>query len=179
MDELPLVLLGLRSAWREDPDCSPAELVYGTSLCLPGEAFSQHESRTCQPSALFLTSLQQSMRKLLPPAPLFHGGSPSFVPNNLSATGYVFVRRDSHKGPLQRPYTGPFKILRTNSKFFTVLVNGKSDVISVDRLKPAFVSSPLPQKVYKKPDQQPVQQNPVTLKTSRYGRQIRAPLRFA
>ena len=29
MDALPLALLGFRSAWREDADISPAELVYG------------------------------------------------------------------------------------------------------------------------------------------------------
>ena len=32
MTELPLVLLGLRSAWREDADCTPADLVFGTAL---------------------------------------------------------------------------------------------------------------------------------------------------
>ena len=32
MDHLPMVLLGIPTAWREDPDCSPAELVYGSTL---------------------------------------------------------------------------------------------------------------------------------------------------
>ena len=39
MDELPLVLLGLRSAPKEDLGCSPSELVYGTTIRLPGEFF--------------------------------------------------------------------------------------------------------------------------------------------
>ncbi|GFS08701.1 Pol polyprotein [Elysia marginata] len=30
--ELPMVLLGIRSSWRVDPGCSPAELVYGSTL---------------------------------------------------------------------------------------------------------------------------------------------------
>ena len=34
---LPLVLLGIRSVLRQDLQCSVAELVYGTSLRLPGE----------------------------------------------------------------------------------------------------------------------------------------------
>ena len=38
--ELPLVFLGIRSSWRVDPGCSPAELVYGSTLRLPGELFS-------------------------------------------------------------------------------------------------------------------------------------------
>ena len=32
--KLPLVLLGIRSSWRIDPGCSPAELVYGTTIRL-------------------------------------------------------------------------------------------------------------------------------------------------
>jgi hypothetical protein len=57
MDELPVVLLGLRSAWREDPDCSPAELVYGCTLHLPGEFLRSPNSRSNQPSIFFLASI--------------------------------------------------------------------------------------------------------------------------
>ena len=39
MDELPIVLLGIRTAWREVAECSPADFVYGTALHLPGEFF--------------------------------------------------------------------------------------------------------------------------------------------
>ena len=37
--ELPIVLLGIRSAVKEDLKCSPAELIYGQPLRLPGEFF--------------------------------------------------------------------------------------------------------------------------------------------
>ena len=69
MDDLPLVLLGMRTAWREDPDCSPAELVYGSQLRIPGEFLHQRNSRTCQPTSEFLRRLQTSMRTALPPPP--------------------------------------------------------------------------------------------------------------
>ncbi|GFR58802.1 Pro-Pol polyprotein [Elysia marginata] len=36
-DELPMVLLSICSSWRVDPDCSPAEIVYGTTLRILGE----------------------------------------------------------------------------------------------------------------------------------------------
>ena len=36
MDHLPMAMLGIRTAWRTELDCSPAELVYGTSLTVPG-----------------------------------------------------------------------------------------------------------------------------------------------
>lgn len=40
VDELPLILLSLRNILKDDLKCSPAELVFGTSLSLPGQYFS-------------------------------------------------------------------------------------------------------------------------------------------
>ena len=37
MEHLPFTLLGLRTTWREELGCSPAELVYGSTLRVPGE----------------------------------------------------------------------------------------------------------------------------------------------
>ena len=48
VDILPLVLLGLRTAPKEDLNCSSAELVYGTMLRLPGEFFDQQTKYTDQ-----------------------------------------------------------------------------------------------------------------------------------
>ncbi len=39
MDTLPLILLGIRTALKEDISATTAEMVYGTTLCLPGENF--------------------------------------------------------------------------------------------------------------------------------------------
>jgi hypothetical protein len=39
-EALPLVLLGIRSAWKEDLKVSSAELEYGFPLLLPGEFFA-------------------------------------------------------------------------------------------------------------------------------------------
>jgi len=36
---LPLILLGIRTTLKQDLKCTPAELVYGTTLCLPSEFF--------------------------------------------------------------------------------------------------------------------------------------------
>ena len=37
LDALPLVMLGLRTTFEQDLGCSPAEMLYGERLCVPGE----------------------------------------------------------------------------------------------------------------------------------------------
>ncbi|KAK7504021.1 hypothetical protein BaRGS_00004753 [Batillaria attramentaria] len=138
--ELPLVLLGIRSSWRVDPGCSPAELVYGSTLRLPGEFLQPLDTHAVEPDSSFLKALQRSMRTALPPAPTYHGKQRVYMPSNLASTGFVYVRHDAHRHPLQRPYDGPFRIIDTNDKFYTLDINGRSEKVSVDRLKAAFVT---------------------------------------
>ena len=61
MDSLPLVMLGLRSSWRQELDASPAELVYGEELRLPGEFISKSAFSS---SSDFVVSLKNRMSKL-------------------------------------------------------------------------------------------------------------------
>ena len=171
MDHLPMVLLGIRTAWREDPDCSPAELVYGSSLRIPGEFVEPTTSRDLQPSSAFLRGLQTSMNNALPPPVKYHSSQPTYMPNFLSSTGYVYVRVDEHRTPLQRPYTGPFRIISTSDKYFTLDINGRSDNVSIDRLKTAYVH------VNHNTDESHDAHVPQPT-TTRYGRTTRPPKHF-
>ena len=57
MDDLPYVLLGIRSAWKETAGVSPAELIYGLSLRLPGQFVSPSEDEVeASDSCLLYTS---------------------------------------------------------------------------------------------------------------------------
>ena len=105
MDELPLILLGIRTAWREDADTTAAELVYGSTLWVPGEfvAVSGPVSAPA-PSSGFLHSLQESMRNARPPPALFHSQPNTQVPSALATASHVYVRHDAQRSPLQRPY---------------------------------------------------------------------------
>ena len=196
MDELPLVLLGIRTSWREGADCSTADLVYGTSLHIPGEFLSPRDKQSA-PTNEFLRHLQDTMRSALPMPLKYHGKHPEYTPNNLAETGYVYVRHDAHRGPLQRPYKGPFKILNTAEKHFTLEVNGHPDIVSIDRLKTAYGIVPPTTLSPPPPANSPVmtqsstpaivQQPSISTPrdnvqapppTSRYGRKIKKPLRF-
>ena len=64
--QLPMVLLGIRSSWRVDPGCSPAELVYGSTLRIPGEFLQPRDARTMEPDLPFLRKLERTM--MFPPA---------------------------------------------------------------------------------------------------------------
>ena len=186
MDELPLVLLGIRSSWKEDADCSTADLVYGTSLHVPGEFLPPHQTQDPPPTE-FLCHLQHTMRSALPIPLKFHGKHPTYKPHDLAKTGFVFVRHDAPLRPLQRPYKGPFKILETADKYFTLEINGRPDTVSVDRLKVAYGQKDL----LPPPPTMPAASVPPTAKpsippdngqvqppTSRYGRIIKIPRRY-
>ena len=61
------------------------------------------------------------------------------IPAVLRSAEYVFVRHGARRAPLTRPYDGPFRVIERGEKFFKVKVGTKEQVITVDRLKPAFV----------------------------------------
>lgn len=61
---LPVVLLSLRTTPKEDLGVSPARVVYGTPLHLPGECFvPPDQSLVCDPASYFM-QLSTTMRSL-------------------------------------------------------------------------------------------------------------------
>eukprot|EP00731_Ephydatia_muelleri_P021797 Em0014g388a len=133
--ELPWVLLGIRTAPKEDIGCSSAELVYGAPVTVPGEFFPAHTSQPNHNSEL--QRLREQVQALVPIPTSHHGITPISIPPDLQHSQYVFICRDSHRTPLQRPYEGPFKVLQPGEKNFTIDIGGRKDTVSVDRLKPA------------------------------------------
>ena len=139
MANLPWVLLGLRSSTRDDSAISPAHLVYGGPLRLPGEFFLSAPSSPAK-TADFVVQLQRSLRDMSPyPADFHNDHRPSAVPSALSKCSAVFVRIDAVKRPLTQPYLGPFEVLERKDKTFVILRAGKPWTVSIDRLKPYFV----------------------------------------
>ena len=50
----------------------------------------------------------------------------------------VFIRKDGHVAPLAPLYEGPYKVLSHSLKTFQLQVGKRVEVVSIQRLKPAF-----------------------------------------
>ena len=191
-ESLPLVLLGIRTAMKEDAHCTAAELVYGTTLRLPGEFVAPSVATSAVDPANYVSQLRSYMRQLRAP-PARPAQRPSYVNDALSTCTHVLIRHDAVRKPLQQPYDGPYKILKRNDKYYTVDINGRHDTVSLDRIKPAHMellipetgSHQQPESVTADPPSQsipptPTQTNatpttPTPIQVTRSGRHVRWP----
>ena len=147
MSNLPMVLLGLRASERDGAAVSPAHLLYGSPLRLPGEfVCPTSPSSAAVGTSDFVQQLQRSLREFRPPPVEFHSAQVRHqIPSPLRDCRSVFVRVDAVKRPLTRPYIGPFEVLERSNKTYVLSRAGKPWTVSVDRLKPCFppvVSAP-------------------------------------
>ena len=107
IDVLPVVILGMRAAVKQDLNCSAAEMVFGEALRLPGEFFVSADG-DCAADPAFVVDLMQKMRQMRPVPPVWHGGEArrNYVPRELAAATHVFVRA---RDPLQSLIRGRLK----------------------------------------------------------------------
>jgi hypothetical protein len=133
-DHLPWVLLGIRTAFREDSKFSPAEAVCGSQLVLPGQFINTDES----PSPSFLRELQTTMTGR-PPPPARHNAAPAptALPEELLLARFLLVRRDGAQPPLSPIYDGPYRVLERSTHFFLLEMGDRTDKASTLRLKAA------------------------------------------
>lgn len=137
-DVLPVVLLGLRAVWKEDLQCSVAELVYGEPLRLPGEFLQPSLRNHLEPSD-FVSQLRQHMSSLRPQMSSRHTERPVFVHRDLKTCKHVFIRNDAIRAPLEPPFSGPFQVLKRTEKTVTVQMVKGPKTVSIDRVKPAYL----------------------------------------
>ncbi len=191
--ELPWVLLGIRTVPKEDLCCSSAESVYGTPLTILGDFIQPCNTQSLDASH-FLQRLHTHVRSLVPTATSQHRVVPFSVTRNLQLAKFVFICRDAHRTPLQRPYEGPFKVVCPDSKTFKVDIGGRTETISIDRIKPAYTDPGQSVDTYVPPRcgrpsklsaQTAASQEPAlpivrstTSRSTRSGRQIRSPQLF-
>lgn len=138
-DTLPIVLLGLRSTVKNDLQATPAEMVYGSSLRLPGEFIC--EDANFKPQSEFVQELKKAMNSLQPTQTTHKRLQQTFIHRDMGQCTHVFVRIDAVQAPLKQPYDGPFKVVKKYEKYFIVDVGNRKAKISIDRLKPAYITA--------------------------------------
>ncbi|XP_064461876.1 uncharacterized protein LOC135372067 [Ornithodoros turicata] len=147
VDNIPIILLGLRSAVKKDLECSPAELVYGASLHVPGEFLGPPSLGSAPLPAASLDGIRDAIRAVQPTPTRLPASISPFVFKDIHTSTHVFIRNDATRAPLQPPYQGPFRVLQRTDRHFTVDIDGRHDTVSIERLKLAFLDAshiPLP-----------------------------------
>ncbi|XP_014783645.1 uncharacterized protein LOC106878818 [Octopus bimaculoides] len=132
---LSIVLLGCRSAVKEDLDYF-TELLFSATLALPGQMLAPVDLLNADHTS-YVTRLTLFFADLPPMLPRDQSIS-STVPPNISTWTHVFVRNEAVKGPLTPPYTGPYRVLKSTLKQFTVDIYGKKETVSIDSKKSLF-----------------------------------------
>ena len=110
----------------DDSGYSPAQMVFGADLALPGFIFHKPEDSTPEIIKCISEGIQEYKKQPI----VFE----SKVPRSLEKAEYVYIRKEV-KRSLEVPYSGPYKIIHKEPKFFK-LENGET--VSVDRLKAAY-----------------------------------------
>lgn len=135
--KLPIVLLALRSTIKPIDSLSPSEMVYGTTLRLPGEMFHPAPSEGQVPE--FITALRDSMAQLRPTPDSNHSSRAVFIPKNLNEVSHIFLRIDALQPPLQPRYEGPYPVLERRDKTVKIQLANRTSWVSIDRVKPAYI----------------------------------------
>lgn len=136
-DELSTVLLGLRTALRQDQEVSPALMTYGSTLRVPSDFFVPTQPNI--DDAEFVRQLTETMSTFAPDSKPHPNNLRTFVHKDLATCTHVFVRNDIVRSPLVPPYDGPYKVIRRDNKHFTIQMQLRTTVVSIDRLKPAYL----------------------------------------
>lgn len=138
---LPIVLLGIRATPNES-GYSPFTAITGSSLLFPRLLLQKSQPRC---DHRFIQQLCEHMRHIdfrSLSAGTNHSTPIQHLPKDLATCEYVWVRVDRLRRSLEAPYHGPFRVVRRTDKVFTLEgPSGALDTVSIDRVKPAYLSA--------------------------------------
>ena len=100
MEALPLVLLGIRTALKEDISSTAAEMVYSKTLRIPGEFFTSSPTTSLPDPSDYVSQLKTHM-KCIRPSPPCPTQRNTHIIDGLSTATHVFIRHDAVCKPLQ------------------------------------------------------------------------------
>ena len=139
-DCLALLLLWFRNTHKEDIHATPAEMVYGQSLTLPADVVTSTDATDLEVDyEQFVQRLKERMAHVQSAVSRAVSDRPEYVPKDLLTCDYVYLRTDGARTPLQRPYTGPYKVVRRTRQTVTIETNNGPTSVTIQRVKPAYV----------------------------------------
>ena len=141
---LPCVLLAIRTTLKPDLGASPADLVFGEQLAVPGEALPANpieDEQLARQRAAALADVRIEVARLQPVQTSAHRQPLVHIPQELNSCTHIFVRRGGIQASLASPYVGPFRVISHNDFNFTIAVPGRAnETVSISRVKPCFSS---------------------------------------
>ena len=142
--KLPMTLLSLRTTVKPDINASPADLVYGEGLTVPGQLVGppqMTDDELLRAQRSFQNNLRVEVERLQPKPTSTHRTPQTHIPEELATSTHVLVRKGVQPS-LTAPYSGPYRVLERHQNGFRIQIPGRdSDIVNLSRLKPAFVSN--------------------------------------
>ena len=131
---LPAVLLASRSALKELLGRSATEIVYRTTLRLPGEFSHKYivDANTDLDNYSDRLCVAMSRLRLCPPR-----SSPQnniFQYKEIDTCSHVFLRLITIALPLTAPHDGPYKVIVRSGRVMKSLIKGKVETVSLGRV---------------------------------------------
>ena len=130
-------MLGARSAVKELLGRSAA----GTTLRLPGEFSHKYnvDAHTDLENDSNKLRVAMSRLRLYPPRDSTQNNI--FQYEEMDTCSHVFLQRIAIAPPMTAPYDGLYKVIVKSSRVMKILVKGKVETVSLDRVKPAHLDN--------------------------------------
>ena len=143
--KLPMALLSIRTTLKPDIGASPAELVYGEGLAIPGTLlpkFPDDDAEATRQQQSTLAGLRLEVERLQPTQTSSHRMPNVHIPEELRNATHVMIRRGGVNPPLTAPYQGPFRIEEKTQTGVKVHLPGRGlEEIALARVKPAYAEN--------------------------------------
>ena len=143
--KLPMTLLALRTTLKPDIGSSPADLVYGEGLSVPGNllpSFPNQDGELDRQRQNTLANLRLEVERLQPTQTSAHRIPNVHVPKDLQTATHVMVRRGGVTPPLTQPFQGPFRIESRTPTGIKIHIPGRGiEEVALARVKPAYAEN--------------------------------------
>ena len=112
-------------------------MIYGTTLRLPGEFTQKYTVDAHTNLDNYSDKLRVAMSRLrLCPLRDAHQKN-IFQYKEIDTCTHVFLQRIAIAPPLTAPYDGQYKVIMRSGRVMKILIKGKVETVSLDRVKPA------------------------------------------